>query len=70
MHNNVFQFTIIQEMSKWKKNETKFEVALNYILGSYICRMPRPIVEMFGIPDGIRFVSKGKNMVVMVGQVK
>lgn len=51
-------------MPKWKKNETEFDVSLNEISGSHICRVPKPIVERLGIPNAIKFVIDGKKILV------
>ena len=55
-------------MPKWKKNETEFNVALDENSGSHICRVPKPIVEKLGIPDSIKFVIDGRNILVKVGK--
>lgn len=36
--------------------------------GSIICRVPKPIVELLGEPDGIKFVISGKKIVVEAGK--
>jgi len=53
---------------KWKKNETEFNVSLDENSGSHICRVPKPIVEKLGIPDSIKFVIAGRNILVKVGK--
>lgn len=54
-------------MPKWKKDETEFDVALHETSGSHICRIPKPIVEKFGIPSKIKFIIEGKKVIVKAG---
>lgn len=43
-------------MPKWKKDETDFVVSVNRDTnGTYICRLPKPVMEGMGIDDRIRF---------------
>ena len=55
-------------MPRWRKNETEFNVSLGENSGSYICRIPKPIVEKLGIPSKIKFVINGKKIMVKVGE--
>lgn len=47
-----------------KKNEIKFNVSLNEILDSHVCRILKPIVERLGIPDKIKFIVEGRKIIV------
>lgn len=58
-------------MTRWKKGEKEFGVNLNNdSSGSQICRIPKPIVEMLGSPDNVKFVIRGKKITVMAGERK
>lgn len=58
-------------MTRWKKNEKEFGVSLNNDnAGSLICRIPKPIVDLLGKPEGIKFLIQGKRIVVIAGDKK
>ena len=58
-------------MPKWKKNQKEFTVALDENSGSHICRVPKPIVEKFGIPHSIKFeIKKNGTIIVVAGKEK
>ncbi|MEC4849003.1 MAG: hypothetical protein RI100_07435 [Nitrosarchaeum sp.] len=58
-------------MTRWKKDEKEFGVSLNNDkTGSLICRIPKPIVDMLGKPDGIKFLIQGKRIVIVAGDKK
>lgn len=43
-------------MPKWKKNETDFTVSVSKDnRRAFVCRLPKPMVEMMGIGDKVRF---------------
>lgn len=55
-------------MTRWKKDQKEFDVNLNDDnAGSTVCRIPKPIIEMFGQPKGVRFLVQGKKIVVITG---
>ncbi len=59
------------QLAKWKKDEREFEVKLtNDHKGSIICRVPKPIREILGKSDSIKFVILGKKIVVTTGKKK
>ena len=50
-------------MSRWKKEAREFEMNVNHNgLGSHLCRIPKPIMEMLGHPEKVRFAVKGKKV--------
>lgn len=58
-------------MTRWKKDEKEFGVSLNNDnAGSQICRIPKPIVDLLGKPDGIKFLIRGKKITVVAGKKK
>ena len=53
-------------MPKWKKDQNDFSVKLFYNdRRGCMAVIPKPILDMLGKPDGLNFVIKGKNIVVM-----
>ena len=58
-------------MSKWKKDAKEFTVAISYsdIRGnqSYI---PKPVIDLLGKPEFLKFVIKRKNIHVVAGDKK
>jgi len=53
-------------LTRWKKDETEFTVSLNLDESrGAICIVPKPIVEKLGNPDKIKFVIRGKGIVVI-----
>lgn len=58
-------------MTRWKKGEKEFGVSLNNDnAGSLFCRIPKPIVDLLGKPDGIKFLVEGKKITVVAGDKK
>ncbi|QLH07267.1 hypothetical protein C5F50_09385 [Nitrosopumilus ureiphilus] len=52
-------------LTRWKKDETEFPVKLSFDgTNSMTCRIPKPILELLGEPEGIKFVIQGKRIVV------
>ena len=52
-------------MTRWKKDETEFDVKLTDDgKNSIICRVPKPIIDRLGSPSGIKFVIDGKKIIV------
>lgn len=52
-------------MPKWKKGETDFEVSVNDDgNGGYLCRLPKPLVEILGLDGRIRFQKIGTKVEV------
>ena len=49
-------------MGRWKKNETEYVVNLNHdARRGCIAIIPKPVIEMIGMPDTIMFrVKRGK----------
>ncbi|MDE0091587.1 MAG: hypothetical protein OXP12_09640 [Thaumarchaeota archaeon] len=55
-------------MSRWKKGAREFEMNVNHNgLGSHLCRIPKPIMEMLGYPEKVRFTVKGKKVTFTAG---
>lgn len=50
-------------MPKWKKDATEFRVGVNYneVRGAQ-SSIPKPIVDLLGHPDAIKFVIKDKKV--------
>ena len=58
-------------MGRWKKDERKFDMSLSKDgSGSIICRVPKPILEILGNPNSIKFEILGKKIVVLAGEKK
>ncbi len=54
-------------MPKWKKDTKEFEVGVNYVeKRGYSSSIPKPIIEMLGNPESIKFVVNDKNEVALV----
>ena len=54
-------------MPKWKKDTKEFEVGVNYVENrGYSSSIPKPIIEMLGNPESIKFVVKDNNEVALV----
>jgi len=52
-------------MTRWKKNETEFPVSLSFDgTNSKRCRIPKPIIEFLGDPEKLKFVIRGKGIIV------
>lgn len=53
-------------MTRWKKDAKEFVVSLNDDGSqSVICRIPKPILEKLGDPKNLKFMIKGKSIVVV-----
>jgi hypothetical protein len=50
-------------MPKWKKDATEFKVGVNYneVRGAQ-SSIPKPVVDVLGHPNVIKFVVKGKKV--------
>jgi hypothetical protein len=58
-------------LTRWKKDAKEFTVKLtNDYAGSIICRVPKPILEMLGKPDRIKFEIHGTKISVVAGDEK
>ena len=54
-------------MPKWKKDTKEFEVSVNYVeTRGASSSIPKPIIEMLGNPQSIKFVVNDNNEVVLV----
>jgi hypothetical protein len=52
-------------MTRWKKDKKEFEVKLTFDgKNSMICRIPKPILDLLGNPDGLKFTIQGKKIEV------
>lgn len=53
---------------KWKKDATKFDVGVNYNeKRGYQSSIPKPVIDILGDPERIRFVVKGKKIELVSG---
>lgn len=53
-------------MPRWRKGETEFAVAVNYVEGrGYATTIPKPVAERLGIRDSITFLFR-RNRVEVV----
>ena len=58
-------------MPKWKKDETKFTVSVNYNEHrGYQSSIPRPIIEALGDPDSITFIMKNNSIEITADKSK
>lgn len=62
-------------VTRWKKDQKEFSVSLSKSKNadgsqSLICRVPRPVVNFLGNPEGLKFTIKGKNILVVAGDEK
>ena len=54
-------------MPKWKKDTKEFEVGVNYVATrGASSSIPKPIIEMLGNPQSIKFVLNDNNEVALV----
>ena len=54
-------------MPKWKKDAKEFEVGVNYVeKRGYSSSIPKPIMEILGNPDNIKFVINKSNKIEVV----
>ncbi len=52
-------------LPRWKKDQREFSVKLTFDgANSKICRVPKPIIELLKDPERIKFVIRGKGIVV------
>ena len=52
-------------LTRWKKDETEFHVALSFDgTSSKRCRIPKPIIDMLGDPNTLKFVVRGNTITV------
>ena len=52
-------------MPKWKEGATEFIVAVNHHeTRGYQCNIPKPIMDLLGEPEKVKFVVKGKRIEV------
>jgi hypothetical protein len=53
-------------LPKWKKNAKEFSVGVNYhdVRGAQ-SSIPKPVIEVLGKPDTIKFVIKGKKVEII-----
>lgn len=50
-------------MTRWKKDAREFSVSLsNDGADSFVCRVPKPILEMLNNPHKIKFMITGKKI--------
>ena len=56
-------------MPKWKKDTKEFEVGVNYVENrGYSSSIPKPIIEILGYPDSIKFIiNKGNKIELVAG---
>ena len=56
-------------MTRWKKDATEFAVSLfiDKSRGS-MCVVPKPIVDLLGEPNSIKFQIRGRGIVVTAGE--
>lgn len=56
---------------KWKKDATEFEVSVtHHDHRGYQAYLPKPIMEILGDPETIKFILKGKKIEVERGETK
>ena len=56
---------MIKIMPRWNPNATEFEVSVSYhkTRGDLVV-LPKPISKLLGTPNTIKFVVKGKNIII------
>jgi len=53
-------------LPRWKKDTKEFSVKLTFDgANSKICRVPKPIIDFLGEPENIKFVIRGKGIIVI-----
>jgi hypothetical protein len=58
-------------MPKWKKDTKEFEVGVNYVENrGYSSSIPKPIIELLGNPDSIKFVIREGNKIELLSGKK
>lgn len=50
-------------MPRWKEGEKEFVVSVNFSKGNKV-NIPQPIIEMLGNPEKIKFVIRGKRVII------
>lgn len=57
-------------MTRWKKDAQEFEVGVNFVEGrGYSSSIPKPIMEILGNPNSIKYViRKGNKIEVVAGK--
>jgi hypothetical protein len=57
-------------MPKWKKDAKEFEVGVNFVeRRGYSSSIPKPIMNLLGNPDSIKFViDKGNKIEIVAGK--
>jgi hypothetical protein len=54
-------------MPKWKKDAKEFEVGVNFVeRRGYSSSIPKPIMDLLGNPDSIKFVISKSNKIELV----
>lgn len=54
-------------MPKWKKDTKEFEVGVNYVeKRGYSSSIPKPIIEILGNPQTIKFIVQEDNKAIVV----
>ena len=51
-------------MTRWKKDETEFQVRVSSNGHTKSCRIPKPILEMLGDPESLTFRVKNGRITV------
>jgi len=52
-------------VTRWKKDAKEFSVKLTFDgTNSTICRVPKPIIEFLKDPKSLKFVIRGKGIIV------
>jgi hypothetical protein len=52
-------------LTRWKKDQKEFLVKLSFDgTNSTICRVPKPIIELLGSPENLKFIIRGKGIIV------
>lgn len=52
-------------MTRWKKDTKEFSVKLTFDgTNSTICRVPKPIIKFLGDPESLKFVIRGKGIII------
>lgn len=57
-------------MTRWKKDAIEFEVGVNFVeKRGYSSSIPKPIMDLLGNPDRIKFViNKGNKIELVAGK--
>jgi len=54
-------------MPKWKKDAKEFTVGVNYVENrGYSSSIPKPVVEILGNPDSIKYVANDDRSIQLV----